>query len=80
MDEIARDRKILIDLGGPTKVAELLGIEKSGGQQRVQNWLVRGIPSAVKVARPDLFMPELTKSIELSAQPAIEAIAKEGAV
>ncbi|MFN3375222.1 MAG: hypothetical protein ACK40S_01545, partial [Burkholderiaceae bacterium] len=46
-------------LGGPSKVAELLELPKKGGQQRVQNWLVRGIPAQVKVARPDLFMPEV---------------------
>lgn len=60
MDDIhARDKAMIRDLGGPAKVAELLGYEKDGGVQRVQNWLSRGIPSSVKVERPDLFMPEL---------------------
>ena len=49
------DADIIRDLGGPTKVAQLLGYEKYG-PQRVQNWLVRGIPAHVKVERPDLFM------------------------
>lgn len=59
MDEKQRARQIVDSLGGPAKVAGLLGWPKHGGTQRVQNWLVRGIPSSVKVMRPDLFMPEL---------------------
>lgn len=56
------DDKTLIDsLGGPAKVAELLGYDKDGGIQRVHNWTSRGIPAHVKVQRPDLFMPELVK-------------------
>lgn len=51
------DAQLIADLGGPTKVAELLGYDKArGGVQRVQNWLTRGIPAAVKVERPDLFL------------------------
>lgn len=51
----------LIDLlGGPARVAALLGYDKEGGTQRVHNWTKRGIPAAVKVAYPKLFMPELS--------------------
>lgn len=50
------DEEIIRDLGGPAKVAELLGYDKNGGTQRVQNWIARGIPFRVKVERPDLFM------------------------
>ena len=51
------DAQLIKDLGGPAKVAELLGYEKAqGGTQRVQNWLTRGIPSHVKVKHPELFM------------------------
>ena len=46
----------------PKEDAELIGIEKRGGAQRVQNWMVRGIPAAIKVQYPHLFMPELTRS------------------
>lgn len=54
MDE---DKKIIISLGGPAKVAELLGLNKStGGVQRVQNWMTRGIPAKEKLKRPDLFL------------------------
>jgi hypothetical protein len=52
------DAELIANLGGPTKVAELLGLPKFGGAQRVQNWLYRGIPSAIKVKRPDLFMQQ----------------------
>lgn len=47
------DAPLIADLGGPTKVAKLLGFTP----QRVQNWLERGIPPAIKVKRPDLFIP-----------------------
>jgi len=66
MKALEKDIQIITALGGPSKVAELLGLPKNGGQQRVQNWLTRGIPSAMKVDRPDLFMPELRTSINAS--------------
>ncbi|MGC4396018.1 hypothetical protein [Hydrogenophaga sp. T2] len=51
------DAELIKSLGGPTKLAELLGYDKaSGGVQRVQNWTTRGIPAAVKLQRPDLFI------------------------
>lgn len=58
------DSDLIKSLGGPAKVAELLGYEKQGGVQRVQNWLTRGIPAHVKVRRPDLFMTQLSKLSE----------------
>ena len=57
------DSELIEQLGGPTKVAELLKYDKHGGVQRVQNWLTRGIPPKVKLERPDLFLnPELDKA------------------
>ncbi len=51
------DAVLIRQLGGPARVAELLGYDKAkGGIQRVQNWLTRGIPPRVKLERPDLFM------------------------
>lgn len=51
------DKKIIVSLGGPAKVAELLGLNKStGGVQRIQNWMTRGIPAKEKLKRPDLFL------------------------
>lgn len=54
--QIDPDWALITALGGPSKVAELLGYPKEGGVQRVQNWKGRGIPSRVKLQRPDLFM------------------------
>jgi hypothetical protein len=53
---MTEDKKLIEDLGGPAKVAELLGYDKHGGVQRVHNWLTRGIPPKVKLAHPDLFL------------------------
>lgn len=50
------DKTRIEELGGPAKVAELLGYEKAGGVQRVQNWVTRGIPAKVKIDHPDLFL------------------------
>lgn len=50
------DWKLILSMGGPVKVAQLLGYAKEGGAQRVQNWKYRGIPPAVKVEHPKLFM------------------------
>ena len=62
------DATIIDKLGGPARVAELLGYDKrSGGVQRVHNWIARGIPWRVKVERPDLFT---VVSSEKDQQPA----------
>jgi hypothetical protein len=61
MKSMKTDEEIIKSLGGPAKVAELLGYEKDGGTQRVHNWIARGIPSHVKVERPDLFMPNFVQ-------------------
>ncbi len=53
---LKQDKKLIKSLGGPAKVAKLLGYEKHGGVQRVQNWLARGIPSKVKVEHPEIFL------------------------
>lgn len=43
--------------GGPTKVAELMGIlDEPGAVQRVSNWKRRGIPAEVRLAHPELFV------------------------
>ncbi|MBA1363704.1 helix-turn-helix domain-containing protein [Burkholderia sp. Cy-647] len=71
---INADRQAIERLGGPARVAELLGYEKShGGTQRVCNWLVRGIPAAVKVERPDLFMPDIASSHRMTPVPGTTA-------
>lgn len=56
MEHLHPDAALIDGLGGPAKVARLLGFEVHG-TQRVFNWRRRGIPSAVKVSHPDLFLP-----------------------
>jgi hypothetical protein len=70
------DSLLIKELGGPAQVAERLGLPKYGGVQRVQNWMVRGIPSAVKVQHPALFMPNWLASHANSAQAATENVAQ----
>lgn len=55
-------RTLIQSLGGPTKVAELLGYDKSsGGVQRVANWQTRGIPADVRLEHAHIFAPNLGK-------------------
>ena len=56
MTQIEKDSALITALGGAAKVAELLGYATENGVQRVFNWTTRGIPSAVKLERPDLFL------------------------
>lgn len=49
------DSELIEKLGGPARVAELLGFDKTNGTQRVHNWKARGVPARIKLARPDLF-------------------------
>ena len=56
------DSQLIERLGGPARVAELLGYDKrSGGVQRVHNWRSRGIPARVKLERPDLFQRQASE-------------------
>lgn len=55
-ETIEADRKLIEGLGGPTKLAEILGYDKHGGVQRIQNWITRGIPPKVKLQRPEIFL------------------------
>lgn len=50
------DAELIEFHGGPTKLAKRLGYPENGGVQRVQNWVKRGIPPAVKVKYPSLFL------------------------
>lgn len=51
------DAALIQGNGGARAVAEKLG----ASQQRVQNWITRGIPAAVKVQWPGMFLPNLVK-------------------
>ena len=50
------DTELISHYGGPAKLARLLGFPEQGGVQRIQNWTTRGIPPAVKVQFPEIFL------------------------
>lgn len=58
------DKQLIEQLGGAAAVARILNFKALGGTQRVQNWKTRGIPAAIKVAFPHIFMatPAANKS------------------
>ena len=62
-DDAARIKR----LGGAAQLADRLGYEKTGGTQRVHNWIERGIPAKVKLDHPDLFLVPLDQLPDLSA-------------
>ena len=64
---VMSDADLIDGLGGPSKVAALLGFQKAGGVQRVQNWKARGIPARVKLDRPDLFPPGIRAAVPADA-------------
>ena len=69
------DAQLIKELGGPTKLAELLGYDKaSGGVQRVANWATRGIPAKVKLNHPDIFL----RPIAAAPAPQVTSEAAKG--
>ena len=48
-------QNVIQALGGPTKVARMLGLTKPGSVQRVSNWQKRGVPLKVIVENPTVF-------------------------
>jgi hypothetical protein len=52
------DKKLIEELGGPSKLCELLGYAKHGG---------RGIPPKVKLERPELFLNRASESVNTEA-------------
>lgn len=65
---IQADAARIESLGGPTKVAKMLGFDKApGGVQRVQNWITRGIPSKVKLDHPHIFLGPIREAAEAKA-------------
>lgn len=79
------DKELIMSLGGPTVVARLLGFDtKKGGVQRVQNWVTRGVPAAIKVKHQDIFLRGTTataQSIPSEPQPAtgVDSVTTTGA-
>lgn len=76
---MSEDRQLIESLGGPAKVADLLGYDKAGGVQRVYNWMVRGIPSRVKLDHPEIFLRTLQKDASPSQDISAEPLAGEAA-
>jgi hypothetical protein len=72
LTETETERALIAAMGGPARVAELLGLQKHG-TQRVHNWTSRGIPAAVKLMRPDLFLiPDPTRAAKTASAPAAQ--------
>lgn len=62
------DRELILKLGGPTQLAKLLGYGKHG-QQRVGNWMTRGIPAAVKIDYPHIFLLDALSKAAQAQRP-----------
>jgi hypothetical protein len=74
-----RDSETIDRLGGPSKLAKLLGYDSMrGGTQRIQNWKKRGIPADVKLKWPELFLTELLDRIKSgdTVEPTVKSIGR----
>lgn len=79
MKQLHADHTLIDAMGGATKVAVLLGLDKaSGGVQRVHNWRSRGIPPAVRLQRPDLF--PLPAAAQPQSSPPSEGVSSPNGV
>ncbi len=78
METIEQDRARIDALGGCTKVADLLGLPKQGGAQRVSNWKSRGIPADVKLAYPEIFLVNMPHPSASRPPAATESVANQG--
>jgi len=52
------DKELIAMLGGPAELARKLGFSSN---QRVHNWISRGIPASIKLAYPKLFLNKRIK-------------------
>ena len=50
------DAELIDHHGGPARLAEKLGWHESRAVQRIHNWRSRGIPAAVKLKYPAIFL------------------------
>lgn len=53
------DAELIDHHGGPARLAEKLGWHESRAVQRIHNWRSRGIPAAVKLKYPAIFLAKL---------------------
>lgn len=65
---IHSDAALIERLGGSAKVAELLGLDKDGGTQRVFNWITRGIPPRIKLKHPAIFLAAPAGEVDAKAE------------
>lgn len=73
------DAELIQHHGGPTRLAEKLGWqEKRGAIQRINNWRTRGIPAAIKLAFPALFLPGWTGGTTASVEKVPSAEVSHG--
>jgi hypothetical protein len=56
--QLQSDRDLIAHLGGPTTLSKRLGFNS---KQRVHNWLTRGIPPAIKLTYPKIFLKKIGK-------------------
>ena len=57
-EQIQADNELIANLGGASALARQLGFKS---KQRVHNWLKRGIPPAVKLTFPKIFLKKVAK-------------------
>lgn len=50
------DVELIDHYGGPARLAEKLGWHERRAVQRIHNWRSRGIPAAVKLKFPNIFL------------------------
>lgn len=74
------DAETIKSLGGPTAVARLLGLDTPDGSRRVHNWIKRGIPAAIKVKHPEIFLKAAPARQHLARKPRRAAAAATGEV
>ena len=63
------DAELIDSHGGSTKLAQKMGLTGKWSIQRVQNWKRRGIPAAIKLKYPALFLGQEIRGSDL-ADPA----------
>jgi hypothetical protein len=51
--QLQSDKDLIAKLGGASALAKKLGF---ASKQRVHNWMTRGIPPAVKLSYPKIFL------------------------
>jgi len=56
--QLQSDKDLIAKLGGASALAKKLGF---ASKQRVHNWMTRGIPPAIKLAYPKIFLKGVVK-------------------